>query len=254
VFAVWSDRVFRDVLALSGRGLSDYEVARLTGVPRGTVLRWRHNPTRAERLLPIPTFWRPPKAAAYCYLLGLYLGDGHLSCPIRGAPYLRFTLDERYTGIIEEACDAIRATAPKTRVRRYASGTGGAVVLHATDAVWAAAFPQHGPGKKHHRPIRLARWQADLTRQYPRELIRGLIHSDGARVMNRFSVRLPSGRDGHYEYVRYFFSNLSSDIRRIFCQHCDLLGVGWTQSNPRNISISHRRSVAILDSFVGPKT
>jgi hypothetical protein len=45
----------------------------------------------------------------------------------------------------------------------------------------------------------------------------------------------------------------SADIRGIFCEHCELLGIRWTQSSFKNISISHRDSVAILDSFVGPK-
>ena len=53
---------------------------------------------------------------------------------------------------------------------------------------------------------------------------------------------------------RYFFSNLSTDIRDIFCEHDDLLGLRWTQSNPRNISVAHRKSVALLDEFIGPKT
>jgi hypothetical protein len=56
-----------------------------------------------------------------------------------------------------------------------------------------------------------------------------------------------------YVYPRYFFSNQSGDVRDIFCRHCELLGVHWTQSNPRNISISRRDSVARLDEFVGPK-
>ncbi len=56
-----------------------------------------------------------------------------------------------------------------------------------------------------------------------------------------------------YSYPRYFFTNLSADIRGIFCEHCELLGIRWTQSNPRNISVSHHESVAILDRFVGPK-
>lgn len=93
-----------------------------------------------------------------------------------------------------------------------------------------------------------------MTRAHPKELIRGLIHSDGCRTVNRFSTRLPSGRIATYEYPRYFFSNLSADIRQIFCDHCDLLGIRWTQSNPRNISVSHRDSVGLLDSFVGPKS
>jgi hypothetical protein len=62
---------------------------------------------------------------------------------------------------------------------------------------------------------------------------------------------LPSGRVAEYAYVRYFFTNYSADIRRIFCEQCDLLGIHWTQSSFKNISIAHRDSVAILDSFIG---
>jgi hypothetical protein len=68
-----------------------------------------------------------------------------------------------------------------------------------------------------------------------------------------FRTQLPSGRVAEYEYPRYFFSNLSAGIRDIFCEHCDLLGIRWTQSNPRNIAVSHRGSGALLDEFVGPK-
>ncbi len=47
---------------------------------------------------------------------------------------------------------------------------------------------------------------------------------------------------------------MSADIRGLFCATCDDVGVRWTQSNHRNISVSHRRSVALLDEHVGPKT
>jgi hypothetical protein len=46
----------------------------------------------------------------------------------------------------------------------------------------------------------------------------------------------------------------SADIRGLFCEYCERLGIRWTQSNPRNISVSHRRSVALLDSFVPAKS
>jgi hypothetical protein len=65
---------------------------------------------------------------------------------------------------------------------------------------------------------------------------------------------LPSGRIAEYCYVRYFFSNWSADIRQIFIDHCALLGIRVTQSNPRNLSVSHRDSVAILEQIVGPKS
>lgn len=95
--------------------------------------------------------------------------------------------------------------------------------------------------------------QRELTASNPQQFLRGLIHSDGCRTVNRFTVQLPSGRVRGYAYPRYFFSNLSPDIRRLFCEHCEMLGIRWTQSNPRNVSVSHRRSVAILDEFIGPK-
>jgi hypothetical protein len=158
-----------------------------------------------------------------------------------------------YPAIVSEAAAAITAVMPATTVRRYFHKQGLAI-LHATDPHWPYAFPQHGPGKKHLRPIILEPWQEELTNRYPRHLIRGLIHSDGARCINRFSTKLPSGRVGHYSYVRYFFTNYSADIRDIFCRHCELLRIRWTQSSFKNISVSHRKSVAILDSFVGPKS
>ena len=57
-----------------------------------------------------------------------------------------------------------------------------------------------------------------------------------------------------YEISRYFFSNHSIDIQRIFCDHCELMGIRWTQSKPLMLSVSDRTSVALLDSFIGPKT
>jgi hypothetical protein len=72
---------------------------------------------------------------------------------------------------------------------------------------------------------------------HPAALIRGLTHSDGYRFVNRFKTKLPSGRVN--SYIRYFFSNLAEDIRRIFKEHCRLLNIRVTQSNHRNLTVSH---------------
>jgi hypothetical protein len=45
---------------------------------------------------------------------------------------------------------------------------------------------------------------------------------------------------------------MSADNRRIFFEDCELLEIRVTRSNHRNLTVSHRRSVAIL--VVGPKT
>jgi hypothetical protein len=196
--------------------------------------------------------WRPDDPATYCYLLGLYLGDGHVSAP-RGHPLFRLSLDGIYPGIIDSAVAALERCFPDARVRRYVNGDGAWVVLQLSWPGLLAAFPQHGPGKKHERPIVLADWQRDLTTAHPGALARGLIHSDGCRTVNRFKTKLPSGRVAEYEYPRYFSSNLSADIRAIFCEHCDLLGIRYTCGHRRNVSIAHKAGIAILEDLVGPK-
>jgi hypothetical protein len=194
-----------------------------------------------------------PDEAAYCYALGAYLGDGCIGRVGPHATFMVVTLDSRYPGIVDEVAAALEATFPGCQTAQFLAHDGNATVVKMNHPALPFAFPQHGPGRKHMRAIELAGWQTELTRRHPRQLIRGLIHSDGCRTVNRFEVELPSGRVGEYAYPRYFFSNLSDDIRRIFCEHCELLGIRWTRSNPRNISIAHRDSVALLDEFVGPK-
>jgi len=189
---------------------------------------------------------------AYAYLLGLYLGDGCLAHGER-VLFLRVSLDARYAGIVGECASAMRAVKPYGRVHVYPRRDVRMVNVQSVGDAWLDAFPQHGPGRKHERRIELVDWQREIVDRHPREFLRGLIHSDGCRTTNRFKTKLPSGRVAEYEYARYFFSNLSSDIRALFCEYCESLGIRWTQSNHRNISVSHRDSVAKLDEFVGPK-
>ncbi len=240
------------VESLLDRDLSDYEIERRTGVCRSTVQRWRTHgipqpgPDR-------PVAWTVPCPRSYSYLLGIYLGDGYLAKRSNLSPVLEISLDPAYPGIVTECETAIRrVAATRVRTSRRTTPKGGAIRLAATSRFWPLAFPQHGPGKKHERAIVLVRWQQDLVSQFPRQFLRGLIHSDGSRVINRFKVDLAPG-PREYAYPRYFFTNLSADIQNLFCTSCDRLGVRWTQSSRKNISVADRRSVTILDSFVGPK-
>ena len=49
------------------------------------------------------------------------------------------------------------------------------------------------------------------------------------------------------------FTNASADILGIFTDALDLLGIHWTQTTQRVISVARRDDVALLDTFVGPK-
>jgi hypothetical protein len=180
--------------------------------------------------------------AAYVYLLGLYLGDGWISTHRRSVFKLRITLDAKYPGIIDEAAAAMREVIPRSRVSRLPRRYGD-VEVYSYSKAWPCLLPQHGPGKKHERSIALEPWQHELVSRSPELLLRGLIHSDGCRFIN-------TGRK--WRHPRYSFSNVSADIRRIFCDACDLLGLHWT-SAPRTVYVSRVRDVARLDQFIGPK-
>jgi hypothetical protein len=197
--------------------------------------------------------WKPPDPESYAYLLGLYLGDG---CVVRHARTTRLVimLDGAYPAIVDAAAAAMQAAGLDRQVSKLAVKNSRAIAVQSYSTRWPDVFPQTGKGRKHDRAIVLADWQRAIVDEFPQHFIRGLIHSDGCRCVNRFKTKLPSGRVAEYEYPRYFFSNLSADIRGLFCEYCERLGIRWTQSNHRNISVSHRHSVAILDGFIGPKT
>jgi hypothetical protein len=190
----------------------------------------------------------------YSYLLGLYLGDGYIVQKPRGGAQLVIVCDLAYPDLIDACWAALVLVSLNPHVTRYRPAGQRCVRLMSAWKHWTALFPQHGPGRKHDRKIELAPWQREVVDRFPGEFLRGLLHSDGCRTVNRFKTELPSGRVAEYEYPRWFFSNRSADIRALFCEYCDRLGIGWTQSNPRNISVSHRRSVALLDSFVPAKS
>ena len=230
------------VRELLSRGYSDRECAERSGVSQNTIGRWRRS------WPPIAIVWQPAHTPSYAYLLGLYLGDGCVS--VNGSRVvLRIALDLRYQRVIEDCWAAMVLTMPRHRPGFVRSSSGECVHVQTYGKLWLHAFPQHGPGRKHERPIALDPWQQEIVDRHPDEFVRGLIHSDGCRTINRFKTTLPSGRIAEYAYARYFFSNLSADIRGLFCATCDALGVRWTLSNPRNVSVAHRKSVAILDAL-----
>lgn len=181
----------------------------------------------------------------YAYLLGLYLGDGCISKDPRTYK-LRIVLDVRYPGIIDEASKAIAAMRPAKPARVGLVRKVGCVEVYACWQHWPCLLPQHGPGRKHLRMIRLAGWQERVVAANPQFLLRGLIHSDGCRAMNRVWA-------GRYSYPRYFFTNRSDDILQIFRAACDAPGIRYRNSKPDTISIARWEDVAALDTFVGPK-
>lgn len=246
------------VIELVRAGRNDCEIARETGIPRSTVREWRKGqtpdfdrrhtyrgpdgrPGRACRVCAGDSLALPQ--SSYTYLLGLYLGDGCLTACPRDVYKLRIACAERYPELIRY-CELAMAEVLPNKVGKIKKTNERCLDVHSFSKHWPCLFPQHGPGKKHQRKIELTPWQQELVDRDPRPLVRGLLHSDGCRVLNWVNGT---------PYPRYHFTNVSADIRAIFGRACDQLGIEWRPNNRWSLSVARRDSVALLDTFVGPK-
>jgi hypothetical protein len=234
-------------MALIAAGVNDCEIARRLGVPRTTVRDWRAPRYERKPVETCPRCWGPTRSvwftpADYAELLGLYLGDGHISQLAR-TERLRVFLDSRHRTIVAEADALLRRCFPANRVGRFDPAGERMVVLWVHNGHLSCLFPQHGPGKKHERRIALEPWQTDLVHAAPWAFLRGLIRSDGCVFVNR---------TGKYEYLSYCFDNHSADIRDLFVDTCHLVGVDCRPAGT-SVRIYRRASVALLVEHVGVK-
>jgi hypothetical protein len=244
-------------LRLSDIGVLDREIAQIFGVSVAAIRHWRAGRRRAAsgtaglRATACPRCYpKPIDEPAYAYLLGLYLGDGHIAHGRRDVYVLAIACADNWPGLMEAASQALSSIMPMSRVCRVRQG--GCTMVKSYSKHWPCLFPQHGPGLKHRRKIELESWQDTIVSKFPGEFAKGLFHSDGWRGVNR--VRRPlAGGDRWYEYPRYQFGNESRDILRLCGETLDRLGVAWRYSRRNVISVARREAVARLDEFVGPK-
>ena len=109
---------------------------------------------------------------------------------------------------------------------------------------WPCVFPQHGPGRKHLRRIRLAAWQAAVIESEREAFVRVSSTANGCRII---------ANDRGNPSIRYHFSNLSEDIKHLYCESLDAMGAQWTRPCNQQIAVYRKASVALLDRFIGPK-
>lgn len=256
-------------LDLIAAGHNDCEVSRRLGIPRATIRDWRrptYDSHRQFALETCPRCWRPAKPMRfepdeYTELLGLYLGDGCIS-PGARTDRLRLSLDARYPKMNAEIGSLMQRCFPQNKasvVKPGPSGWSGRddtwVVLSLYSGHLPCLFPQHGPGRKHERPIRLEPWQTELLEAAPWGFVRGCIRSDGYAFVNRTDVHRPVP----YEYLSYGFSNRSKEIVDLFCTACGIVGVRFrvTENARRcfwDVRINRRESVALMLENVGRKS
>jgi hypothetical protein len=221
---------------------SDPRIAKQAATRRGK-RRGPYKPraSAAARLDPLdPLEYLAGRRADYAYLLGLYLGDGSI---VSKTSRLEISLDARYPAVVRSCQLAMQRLHPRGRVAIRRKGEGCRIVSsYAWE--WTHLFPQHGPGRKHLRPIRLTDWQIQIETEHPFDLLRGLLDSDGSRFDRKVDGKT---------YPAYEFSNESADIRDIFCRLARAVGLGFTLPKANVVSIARRQHVAVLDLNVPPK-
>ena len=236
---------FETVQRLIAAGMNDCAIARQTGIPRGQCGTGDCRPTiRARSRLGTQScgvhtrlrLHSQPQRIAICSASTWATAASHEAS---ACWRLRIILDDKYP----------RHHRPLPRGhRRTNAGPAGSDAtpfrqLHRGLSVLetlAVSFPQHGPGRKHLRPIRLEPWQEVLVKEATEDFIRGLIDSDGCRVV---------ANDRGVRSVRYHFSNRSDDIRGLFCAALDeLASHGRGRAGSRSPSIARPRSRALTSS------
>lgn len=240
-------------LALVGSGRSLSSVSIELGVSRSSIRDWMDQPEPRRLRATCCRCTRPatsPQGWAYAHLLGLYLGDGCLSLGAKGVYTLRISCTTVYPRLVAECEESLQMVRPGGTWR---SRKQGCVDVGASSKHWTHLFPQHGPGRKHERPIVLEAWQREIVEEHPGRFLRGLFHSDGCRITN-WTTRSVAGAVKRYEYPRYFFTNVSADIRGLCCWALAMLDVAHTHPTERDISVARKWGVAVLDDHVGPKS
>lgn len=252
-----SRETVESALRASDAGMPDRENAVLHGVAVKTIRRWRRDYQRRGRSrggvsssVPCPRCDSAPlDEPAYAELFGWYLGDGHISVHPRGFFGLHVFNDTQYSALNRHVLELMRRVkpggSPSTRLT-------ACTVITCWWKHWPCLFPQHGPGRKHERTLKMATWQRDIVERHPADFLRGLFHSDGCRVQN-WATKVVAGETRRYDYPRWQFVNESADIMRWCEEALDLVGVAWRRTNRRTLSVSRREAVARLDGLIGLK-
>jgi hypothetical protein len=247
---MYSRRTRNEALLALQSGEPLAAVSRRLGINRSTLRAWRDHPGgRAHDDDCSVCGSAPIDEAAYAALLGFYLGDGCLSPAARYVAF-RVSCDVGWPGIIQDVADLMARVRPGMKVFRVAAP--GCVVVQSHWKHWPCLFPQHAPGRKHEREIRLEEWQREIVVRHPADFLRGLFHSDGSRTAN-WARRTVGGLPKRYEYPRWEFVNRSEDILALCTWALDLCDIASRRPRAVAIAVSRRDDVHRLDELIGLK-
>lgn len=224
-------------------GKNQCEVARQTGIPRGTIKDWakrgfcpqgggvgRHHVDDPAAHIN----QSEERCKAYSYVLGEYLGDGCVRT-LNRTYRLGIYNDKKYEGLNQLIQTSLQTILPQNKTNRISHGKGCWEIYVYSNNI-PALFPQMGKGKKHERKIELLPWQLEIVDAHPKEFIRGLIYSDGCVYEHKH-------QQGRYSYRCYHFVNKSKDIVDYLVRSLAMIGID------KNARFDNKRQIWILSVY-----
>lgn len=216
-------------------------------VDRSTVRTWIKTETQIlNSLCPLAPPFDPKigpsvEDEAYCYILGLYLGDGYI-CEFPRTKRLRIFQYSDHERIISKCEQNLRVIFPNNSVKSHKNPNEKCTITSVYNSHLNLYFPQHGIGEKHKRKISLVDWQESYIKRNPEAFISGLLDSDGSRYFIR-------GKK-----LAYQFTQVSEDIKEIFKWSCSLIGIN-VNTRPGKIQthIYRKKYTDILETFYHAK-
>ena len=248
----------KKTLAFKDEGLNYNQISKLTGINRSTVRGWLRGERKSKDEFigsaskscndRIGSFFDELKSNShfrsdYYYLLGQYLGDGHIVKTPRSYK-LRIFSSDCYGKIYDKIVDSI-FTITNNKVNYIQKQ--GCKEVYVYSSIIPTLFPQYGPGKKHTRKIELTDWQLDNI-DYA-SLLKGLLQSDGCYYYSRGAWL-------------YNFVNCSLDIINIYRSCLDNLniehrfrarGMNNRVSQAYVVTVSKKDSVIKMYDLIGSK-
>jgi hypothetical protein len=246
---------------LISQGKNQSQISKETGIHRkviSKIVKEHFLEAYSKAKLFDPSKLTKEQEKAYSYILGQYLGDGHISLMRKKVYRLTISGDIKYHNIIQEVKDKLSIILPKNSPNlafKKTQGKVNCVAIQVSSKKIKDMFPQHGKGPKHLRPIKLEPWQEDIVKAFPKDFLRGLIHSDGSRYVTKTTAK---------ESTRYCFTNASTDIIALCCNVLQEMNIpyslskkairGMMKHHAYNVFIQKKSSVEFLETFIGPKT
>lgn len=199
-------------------GISQRQIARDLNVDHATISYWIRNNFQTSKknssstVNDIITLCQK-YSSHYAYILGSYLGDGHIS-KLPRTYRLRIFCNRKYQDIIDRNKHSLQTlfNTNKINILQQLHTQCDEVIVH--NKHLDKFFPQHGVGKKHNRDIILLDWQEKIVGDNAEYFIKGLLDSDGCRY-----------KQTNVDRMYWQFTNKSLDIINIYIKILNNLNI-----------------------------